>query len=193
MMLKTILQLLHLFLLAAIPVSYAAMQILFGGEDSVVIMLGIAISLTGVTWSGFVLVYSIVKGDRESVFRDLWNSYRALLCSTPFLIVSVVVFLSIESFLVANTVYYRPVDIWTEEDVILYLNDDIGKQTIIGKVIGGQTNKIRLKVGTRYLSYQALKSGSIGALPPINIPNWFSEKEIEEIRINKEEYYELLQ
>ena len=191
-MIRTILQSLHLFLLLAIPVSITAMQLIFGKEDSIVKMLGVAVTLAGVAWAGIIVVYSIVKGNRERVLADIWNSYRGLLCSTPFLIVSVTVFIIIESFLVTYTASYRSVEIWAEEDVTLYLNDEIGNKTTIGKISRGKITKVRLKIGTRHLAYQAVKSGGVGALPPVDIPYWFSEKEIPEIRINKAGAYEKL-
>lgn len=191
-MIRTILQLLHLLSLFAIPVSYTTMQLIFGTDDSIVSMLGVTVTIAGVAWAGIIVVYTVVKGNRERVLSDIWNSYRNLLCSTPFLIASVIVFIIIESFLVIYTIPYRPIDIWSEEEVTVYLNDEIGNKITIAKIPAGKVKKIRLKVGTRHLAYQAVRSGNIGALSPVDIPPWFSKKETPEIRINKLGSYETL-
>jgi hypothetical protein len=186
----TLLQIAHLSLLFAIPITYALLGAVAGSEDNGFQKLGLLISIVGVAWGSAIAVASVVHGSKDSVFKTVWASYRKLLVSKLFLVASIFMFLLIESFLFWNLVFYRSVEFYSPDEVTLILNNDIGNPETIGNLKARTKTKLRLKVGSNFLAYRSIESNTIGSLPPIHVSPWWSNQPIETIRISKVVKYE---
>ncbi|RLA98674.1 MAG: hypothetical protein DRG59_08675 [Deltaproteobacteria bacterium] len=188
----SLLQIAHLALLFVIPISFALLRLISGSEDATVKKLGVVVGLGGVAWASSLTIGAIIYGSKEPLLRSLWTSYRRLLSAYPFLVLSVAIFILAETFLLWNLVFYRPIKFYSTQDVMLLLNDKVGEVRQIGTLKSGVVTKIRLKIGVRYIAYQTVKDGRVRALPPIEVPAWWSAKPLQIIRIPGVKPYESL-
>jgi hypothetical protein len=186
------LQVTHLVLLFAIPVSFALLRFSSEGDDRTVQQINAVVSLVAAAWASSIVVAAVFYGSKEDGLKALWRSYRILLTHYFFLSISVGVFLIVELFLLWHFILYRPITFFSPEEVVLLLNDDVAHVIKIGTVKGGGNTTIRLKVGTRHLAFRTTQDGYIGVLQPINVPGWWSSQPAPVIRIPKSKPYEKL-
>jgi hypothetical protein len=187
------LQVLHLALVALIPITFVFLRLAAGPGDPTIGNLGRLVTIAGVVWTTSIAVGAIVLGSKGDVLKRLLSSYRHLLTMRAFLVASVVILGSVETFLAWNVVAYRTVKFVAPEGAVLLLSDKVGEQREIAVLPTAEETQVRLRIGHRHIAYRFVRDGQLGAFEPIIVTGWWTGDNMPIMRLVKEAEFETLQ
>jgi hypothetical protein len=139
------------------------------------------IGFSTVAWGSLVGVLSIRYGDKDEGAKRIFTYYRGLLASPRFLLVSDFVLLVAVTVIGYQALAYRQVTFTSPVGGKLVLNDIVGAPEVVGSLEANDAKPFRLKIGTRHLAFQS--ANSIVALPPLNVPPWWTGGQAPEVEI----------
>ena len=104
-------------------------------------------------WAGLVAVSTAMYGKGETLRERLVSMYRQLLQRLSFLWLSDVVLLLACAFLIYDLLAFRQIEIYSEQDTVVTLNDAPGDLHELGVLKGKTPQKFRLELGNRHLVF----------------------------------------
>ncbi len=169
-----------LFLFCIAPLWFLVMQT-SESDDTFPRMLSALVGLSGIVWASVLFVLAIRYGDKEQGPQKLFKLYRKLLESGTFLVASNLFLIVVAVTLAYQSAAYRQVEFTSSLRGTLLLSDKIDEQKIVGRLEANTAKKIRLRIGTRHLVFQA--DGVVVALAPQDIRPWWRDMGTPEVDI----------